>query len=104
VYLEGVRVGGTGSFPPRLETASIQPRVYALPTDVVNRAGPLTLAVRVYHNPSPSSVFRFGAHLDRLGLTRYRSYVDQALLASAALLFSLSIALFLFHREGAPVG
>ena len=97
-YLEGVRIGGTGSFPPRLETASIQPRIYALPTHLVNRDGSQTLALRIYHNPSSSSVFRFEPHLDRLYLTRYRSYVDQALTASAALLFSLASALFLFHR------
>jgi signal transduction histidine kinase len=103
-YLDGVRIGGLGAFPPHLRSASTQPRIYPLPTDVVNQPGTRTLALRIHHNPSPSAVFRFSPLLDRLAVTRARSYYDQVLVASAAFYWSLAVALFVLDRRSRPGG
>ncbi|HEX6737395.1 MAG TPA: sensor histidine kinase, partial [Vicinamibacteria bacterium] len=103
-FLDGVHIGAMGSFPPALRAAAIQPRVYPLPTDLVNRPGPHLLALRIYHSPSSSPVFRFDATLERLTLTRHRAYLDQTLTASAALFLSLALALLLLPRDPASAG
>ncbi|HEV8267817.1 MAG TPA: hypothetical protein VGR00_06280, partial [Thermoanaerobaculia bacterium] len=54
VYLDGLRVGRTGGFPPAYEKATFVQRVYELPPTLTAPAGPHTLLVRVY-NPGPRS-------------------------------------------------
>jgi signal transduction histidine kinase len=96
-YLDGVRIGGKGGFPPRFESASMMVRLYRLPTDLANEPGPHWLALRVYHAPSPSSVIRTVAVIDELTVTRHRAWVDQTLAAVTGIGLSLAIALILFH-------
>ena len=52
VFLDGLRVGKTGGFPPAYEKATFVQRVYELPPTLTAAAGPHTLLVRVY-NPGP---------------------------------------------------
>ncbi|HEY2943017.1 MAG TPA: hypothetical protein VGN09_11355, partial [Vicinamibacteria bacterium] len=78
-YLDGVRIGGTGSFPPRPKLATIQRRLYRLPANLTDHAGVRTLAIRVYQGPSATPVFRFAPQVDEVALTRRRSWLDQAL-------------------------
>lgn len=48
VYLNGHRVGGSGTFPPRYQTAYNASRKYHLPGEYVNFQGKNVLAIRVY--------------------------------------------------------
>lgn len=97
-YLDGVRIGSTGSFPPRPELATIQPRLYRLPGDPTDRGAVRTLAIRVYQGPSSTPVFRFAPQIDEIALTRRRSWIDQALAALAAVGLGLTVAFLLFYR------
>jgi signal transduction histidine kinase len=97
-FLDGTRLGGTGSFPPELGLATIQFRMYVLPTDLVNALGRRTLAIRVYQGGSLASVFRFPPQLERLAVTARRAWIDQALSALAGVGLSLGVAFALFYR------
>jgi sialate O-acetylesterase len=48
VYLNGVRIGYTGSMPPRYSTAYNAKRVYFLPKELLSFSKSNTIAVRVY--------------------------------------------------------
>ncbi|MGE5497344.1 MAG: beta galactosidase jelly roll domain-containing protein [Syntrophothermus sp.] len=48
VYLNGVLIGRTGTFPPHYETAYNANRVYPLPEGIVKLSGDNVLCVRVY--------------------------------------------------------
>jgi signal transduction histidine kinase len=97
-YLDGVRIGSTGSFPPRPELATIQQRLYRLPGHLTDAGMVRTLAIRVYQGPSSTPVFRFAPQIDELALPRRRSWIDQALTALAAVGLGLTVAFLLFHR------
>jgi signal transduction histidine kinase len=96
-YLDGVRIGGKGSFPPRFKSASMMVRLYRLPTDLTNQPGERVLALRVYHAPSTSPAIRMEPVIDELALTAHRSWVDQTLAVVAGIGLSLAIALLLFN-------
>jgi signal transduction histidine kinase len=97
-YLDGQRIGATGSLPPDVGLATIQTRLYRLPTDLTNAAGLHVLAIRVYQGPSLTSVFRFPPQIDALATTQRRSWIDQVLAALAAVSLSLAAAFVLFYR------
>ena len=48
VFLNGVRIGGTGMLPPDYETAWDAQRTYDLPRELLNESGENVLAVRVF--------------------------------------------------------
>ncbi len=68
-YLDGVRIGASGAFPPGRDPANLLPRSYPLPSDVANAPGTHTLALRIYHGPRHSSAFREAPVIDRLAFT-----------------------------------
>lgn len=56
-FLDGVRVGGTGAFPPRYDKGTLQARLYELPASLTSVAGPHVLAVRVFNaGPRPGGL------------------------------------------------
>src|SRR5690606_3528821 len=65
-WFDGVPIGGFGAFPPGPETAHFVSRVYPLPTDRVDEAGPRELVLRVWHGKRDGSVFRSPPVIDRL--------------------------------------
>ena len=48
VFINGFKIGSTGSFPPNYETAYNAKRFYAIPEDVLNYNGKNVIAVVVY--------------------------------------------------------
>lgn len=48
VYLNGHKIGSTGSFPPRFQTAYNAHRNYFIPSEYINFGGVNVIAVRVY--------------------------------------------------------
>ncbi len=95
-YFDGLPIGGSGAFPPRLRAANVVSRVYALPTDLVNAPGPHVLALRVYKGPRPGPVLSGPVMIERLGLSRERSAIDQILVALACTALSLAAVFLLF--------
>jgi len=47
-YINGYKIGSSGSFPPRYNTAYNAKRVYSIPADILNFKGKNTIAVKVY--------------------------------------------------------
>jgi signal transduction histidine kinase len=97
-YFDLSRVGGTGSFPPERGLATIQFRLYPLPTDLLNAPGTHVLAIRVYQGGSLVPVFRFPPQIDRLAVTNRRAWIDQVLSVLAGVGLSLAVAFILFYR------
>ncbi len=95
-YFDGRPIGGEGAFPPHLRTANVVSRVYALPTDLVNEAGPHVLALRVYKGPRAGPVLSGPLMIERLRLSRERWAVDQILVALACLALSLCAVFLMF--------
>lgn len=56
VYVNGQKVGGTGSFPPDFAGAWNQDRVYALPPGVLKKGDDNVIAVRVYDGASGGGI------------------------------------------------
>ena len=101
-WFDGVPIGGFGAFPPGPETAHFVSRVYPLPTDRVDEAGPRELVLRVWHGKRDGSVFRSPPVVDRLDrLERSRSLRDQSLVlfVSAAFVVAGLLFLFAFHAR-----
>lgn len=101
-WFDGVPIGGLGGFPPRPETAHFVARLYPLPTDRVDEAGPRELVLRVWHGRRDGSVFRSPPVIDRLDrLERRRSLRDQGvvLFVVAALVVAGLLVLFAFHAR-----
>ncbi|HQP87727.1 MAG TPA: GGDEF domain-containing protein, partial [Thermoanaerobaculia bacterium] len=101
-WFDGVPIGGFGAFPPGPETAHFVSRVYPLPTDRVDEAGPRELVLRVWHGKRDGSVFRSPPVIDRLDrLERSRSLRDQSLVlfVSAAFVVAGLLFLFAFHAR-----
>jgi diguanylate cyclase (GGDEF)-like protein len=101
-WFDGVKIGGLGEFPPASATAHFVSRLYPLPTDRVDSAGPRELVLRVWHGKRDGSVFRDPpviGRLDRLG--RERSWHDQSLVLflGASLVVAVLLVLFAFHAR-----
>lgn len=104
VYFEGERIGGLGSFPPKLDSAIHLARLYPIPPRLTAGPGPKTLAVRVWRGTRDGSVFREPPHLDDLGeALAARAHADQALVLFLGIGLTLGLVLFLFslHARGA---
>lgn len=101
-WFDGVRIGGTGRFPPDVDSAHFVSRLYPLPTERVDAAGPRELVLRVWHGKRDGRVFRGPPVIDRLDrLGRERSIEDQVLVlfAGASLVLALFVVLFAFHSR-----
>ena len=101
-WFDGVKIGGLGEFPPASDTAHFVSRVYPLPTDRVDSAGPRELVLRVWHGRRDGSVFRGVPVIGRLdNLERERSLHDQSLILflGASLVVAVLLVLFAFHAR-----
>lgn len=63
VYLNGEKIGQTGSFPPYYSTAYNSFRKYIIPNAMVNYNGKNTLAVRVYDSQLEGGIVRGNVRL-----------------------------------------
>lgn len=99
-YFAGVRVGGTGTFPPDLDKANLVPRLYTLPTYLYQDNALKDLVLRVYHGRRAGTVFRFAPKidaLDRLQATRER--LDQTLTFFFGAVLTIAVVLYLFSFQ-----
>ncbi len=100
-FLNGVRIGAAGSFPPIFQTATLYPSVYPLPTAALVRGGWNTVLVHVYNHSGPGGMAGqapvIGQYRELLGGLHRQTYV-----ALAFAIFFLIVAVnhfFLFlHR------
>src|ERR1039457_4635255 len=100
-FLDGVRVGGTGAFPPRYDKGTLQARLYELPASLTSAAGPHVLAVRVFNaGPRPGGLTA-APYLDTVsGAFWERTMFESPLALVAAAIFSLGVfALIVFLRD-----
>lgn len=101
-WFDGVPIGGLGGFPPASDTAHFLSRVYPLPTDRVDEAGPRELVLRVWHGKRDGPVFRSPPAIDRLDrLGRSRSLRDQSLVLFVVAAFVVAglLGLFALHAR-----
>lgn len=101
-WFDGVRIGGLGEFPPASDTAHFVARLYPLPTDRVDGAGPRELVLRVWHGTRDGPVFRAPPVVSRLDLlAREQSHRDQSLVLflGTCLVVSVLLVLFAFHAR-----
>jgi beta-galactosidase len=66
-WLNGERIGGTGSFPPDYSTAWNVQRRYRVPAPLVRGDGSDLLAVRVYDGPGNGGIYEVGMKTFRVG-------------------------------------
>ena len=100
-FLDGVRVGGTGAFPPAYDKGTLQARLYELPATITSAAGPHVLAIRVYNAGPRGGGLTAAPYLDSLSGAFWRRTMFEAPLALvAAAIFSLGLfAVFVFLRD-----
>ena len=56
VYLNGNKIGSTGSFPPNYNTAYNAERIYYIPEEYINFDGPDLIAVKVYDSEQQGGI------------------------------------------------
>jgi beta-galactosidase len=66
-WLNGERIGGTGSFPPDYRTAWDTPRRYRVPASLVHGDGSDVLAVRVFDGNGNGGIYEPGVKSVRVG-------------------------------------
>ncbi len=66
-YLNGVRIGGTGSFPPDFQPASDDERRYRVPAHVAHGDGTDVVAVRVFVRTGNGGIYDAGSPVGRAG-------------------------------------
>ncbi|MBB5350053.1 beta-galactosidase [Haloferula luteola] len=66
-WVNGTRIGGTGSFPPQYHWADEVPRRYRVPASLVGADGLLTLAVRVFDGANRGGILAAGTPSERVG-------------------------------------
>ena len=66
-FLNGERIGGTGSFPPDFRTAYDTSRRYHIPASLVHGDGSDVLAVRVFDGDGSGGIYDVGAKAVRVG-------------------------------------
>jgi GGDEF domain-containing protein len=103
VFLNGRRVGVTGSFPPRFETAPLVHRFYAIPSDTVRFGEYNELAIHVYNNDRAGGLLGPPPRIDRYRSILFhqvmRDMLVYCLFAFLATLALAQLALFFTHRE-----
>ncbi len=77
VYINGVLIGRTGSFPPRFGTAYNSKRFYFIPNEVLNLNGVNTIAVRVF-----DATLNGGIVSGRIGIYINRYPVENSMILS----------------------
>ena len=55
-FVNGVRIGGCGTFPPQYQTAYFMDRVYTVPASLLRYDGTDVLAVRVFDGPGSGGI------------------------------------------------
>lgn len=103
VFFEGEKIGGLGSFPPRLDSAHQLGRLYTIPPRLTASAGPKTIAIRVWRGRRDGSIFREPPRLDDLSeALAARAHADQALVLFLGIGVTLGLVFFLFsfHARG----
>lgn len=58
VFVNGHRIGSTGTFPPRYATAYFAERIYPLPQEYLDPSGDNVVAVRVYDHELSGGILR----------------------------------------------
>jgi len=66
-FLNGQRIGGTGSFPPNFQIAWDVPRRYRVPASLVRGDGSDVLAVRVFDGNGNGGIYEAGVTAVRVG-------------------------------------
>jgi len=66
-FLNGERIGGTGSFPPDFQIAWDVPRRYHVPVSLIRGDGSDVLAVRVYDQGGNGGIYEAGVKSVRVG-------------------------------------
>ncbi len=66
-WLNGQRIGQTGSFPPNYQSAYSSQRRYRVPASLVRGDGHDVLAVRVYDSAGEGGIYQAGAKSIRIG-------------------------------------
>lgn len=102
-FLDGSRIGGLGDFPPDPGRSSLQPRLYPLDPERVAAPGLHTLALRVYHGPRASPIFRHPPEVDSLAhAARAMSWLDQgiAVQVTGAATACAALVLFVLFTRG----
>jgi beta-galactosidase len=66
-FLNGQRIGGTGSFPPNFQTAWDKQRCYRVPASLVRGDGSDVLAVRVFDGGGNGGIYEAGVKAVRVG-------------------------------------
>jgi diguanylate cyclase (GGDEF)-like protein len=102
VFLNGRRIGGSGSFPPSFDKASLARRFYLIPQDAV-RLGQLNeLAIHVYNDSRYGGLLGPPPVLDRYRtVLAHEVFRDVAAYGVATLLLTLAtlhLVLFFHHR------
>lgn len=67
VFLNGERIGGSGSFPPGYQTAYNVDRRYRVPASLVRGDGTDVLAVRVFDSAGGGGIVSAGVESERIG-------------------------------------
>lgn len=101
VFLDGVRVGGTGAFPPAYDKGTLYARLYELPATLTSAPGPHVLAIRVFNAGPRGGGLTEAPYLDSVsGAFWERTLFESPLALEAAAIFSLGLfALFVFLRD-----
>ncbi|HKC25832.1 MAG TPA: GGDEF domain-containing protein [Thermoanaerobaculia bacterium] len=95
-WFAGVRIGGTGAFPPHVEKANLVGRLYALP-EISATDGPKDLVLRIYHGRRAGTVFRAPPRIGVFAaLERSRTRLDQALAFFSGVVLAIAVVLYLF--------
>lgn len=66
-WVNGQRVGGTGSFPPAYRWADQEQRRYRVPASLVGRDGAIVIAVRVFDGANNGGIHEAGVTAARVG-------------------------------------
>jgi GGDEF domain-containing protein len=103
VFLNGRKVGGTGSPPPRLDRAPLARRFYPLPREAIRFGEYNELAVHVYNDTRFGGLLGPAPRIDQWErLLRFQVLRDLLVFSLATLLFTLALfhlALFLMQRD-----
>jgi len=66
-YVNGIRVGGTGSLPPNFQSAADRERCYRVPAGIVHGDGTDLVAVRVFNASTNGGIYAVGKAVARIG-------------------------------------
>jgi GGDEF domain-containing protein len=103
VFLNGRRVGATGSPPPRLDRAPLARRFYPLPREAIRFGEYNELAIHVYNDVRFGGMLGPAPRIDQWErLLRFQVLRDLLVFSLATLLFTLAmfhVALFLTQRD-----